>query len=167
MATKTQHSPNIIIQYFMWNSLIDNVTTSGQSSVILRPKIHYQVLSYSSETKHTVAMAEDRLWLQCQTVCCVWWQQCMLDSFQAQHTARWWRQSLSVIRQSLIMDQGPLSCLTFFNIENSLKDSRGIQYMGNIAKATPQANPATDALQQSTFCQHRLVAYTAGCRTNL
>ena len=44
-------------------------------------------------------MGAGRLWLHRQTVCCVWWEQRMLDFYKTQHTVRWWLQNLSVVRQ--------------------------------------------------------------------
>ena len=55
----------------------------------LKALIQHQVLSYVSGTRHTVAMEAGRLWFHHQTVTCVWWEQCMLDSYQMQHSVLW------------------------------------------------------------------------------
>ena len=55
----------------------------------------------------SVVMEAGRLWLPRRTVSRVWWEsRAMPDSFyQTQDIDRLWRQSLSVVRQCLIVDQ--------------------------------------------------------------
>ena len=71
----------------------------------------YQALSYDDGTRHTFAMGADRLLTSpSDSVFYVWWEQRMLHFYQTLHTVWWWRQSLSVIRQCLIVDRG-LQCV--------------------------------------------------------
>ena len=69
--------------------------------------IHYQALSYSSGTEHTVTIGTDRIWLHCWTASCVWWEQFMLDSYQTQHNLTVTLKS--VIWQCLVVGDG-LQC---------------------------------------------------------
>ena len=54
----------------------------------------------------------NRLRLPRRTVFCVWWKQRMPDSYQTQHSVRWWRRSLSVARQCLIVERGLKDAVT-------------------------------------------------------